>query len=188
MQPPTGPQKHGRGPRPLAIVAAAFVIVLIGGGAYFGITHLTSSDSEKPVGTVPTTWSPSPTTDATLTPRPTEPPPSLTPTQATSLSSPSASIKASPADTVRAYFAAINSGDFKRAWRLGGSNLTQGAYSAFVKGFEGTASDAVTVISVAGDRVEIELDATQTDGTHRYFAGTYTVRGGVIVAASIQRQ
>ncbi|MCX4885623.1 hypothetical protein [Streptomyces sp. NBC_00847] len=92
------------------------------------------------------------------------------------------------AHTVRAYFAAINSGDFKRAWRLGGSNLTQGAYSAFVKGFEGTASDAVTVISVAGDRVEIELDATQTDGTHRYFAGTYTVRGGVIVAASIQRQ
>ncbi|MCX5425486.1 hypothetical protein [Streptomyces sp. NBC_00078] len=57
-----------------------------------------------------------------------------------------------------------------------------------MKGFEGTASDAVTVISVAGDRVEIELDATQTDGTHRYFAGTYTVRGGVIVAASIQRQ
>ncbi|MFI2262812.1 hypothetical protein [Streptomyces tubercidicus] len=36
--------------------------------------------------------------------------------------------------------------------------------------------------------VEVELDATQTDGTHRHFAGTYTVRDGVIVAARIHRE
>ncbi|MFE9968709.1 hypothetical protein OG894_44040 (plasmid) [Streptomyces sp. NBC_01724] len=57
-----------------------------------------------------------------------------------------------------------------------------------MKSFEGTASDSVVIISVTGDKVEIELDATQADGTHRYFAGTYTVRDGVIVAADIQRK
>ncbi|WP_266839613.1 MULTISPECIES: hypothetical protein [unclassified Streptomyces] len=170
------------------IVGAVLVAILVGVGAYFGITQLTSSDSNKPAGTVPTTWSPSPTTDGTLPPQPTEQSPSLPPTQSASPTAPSSTAKAGPADGVVAYFAAINAGDYKRAWKLGGNNLTHGPYSSFVKGFEGTAADSVTVISVAGDKVEIELDATQTDGTHRYFAGTYTVHGGVIVAANIQQR
>jgi hypothetical protein len=187
-QPPTGPQKHRRGPPPLVIGGAVLLAILIGVGSYFGITQLTSSDSEKPAGTVPTTWSPSPTTDETFPPQPTEQSPSLTPTQPTGPTAPSPSVKAGPGHTVETYFAAINAGDYKRAWELGGNNLTQGSYSSFVKSFEGTASDSVTILSVVGDTVEIELDAAQTDGTHRYFAGTYTVRGGVIVAANIQRQ
>jgi len=187
-RPPRGPHKHGRGPPPLVIVGAVLVAILIGVGAYFGITELTSSDSEKPAGPVPTMRAPSPTTDATVPPQPTEQSPGSPSTQPVSPTTPPPSAKAGPADTVEAYFAAINAGDYKRAWELGGNNVTPGPYSSFVKEFEGTASDSVTVISVAGDRVEIELDATQTDGTHRYFAGTYTVRGGVIVAANIQRQ
>ncbi|MEU4352395.1 hypothetical protein [Streptomyces sp. NPDC023838] len=163
------------------------VALLIVAGAYFGVTQLTSSDSEKPASTVPTT-SPSPTTDATLPPQPTEQSTGLPPTQPASPTARSPSAKAGPADTVEAYFAAINAGDYKHAWELGGNNLTRGPYSSFVKGFEGTASDAVTVISVAGDRVEIELDALQTDGTHRHFTGTYTVHDGVIVAADVQQQ
>jgi hypothetical protein len=35
--------------------------------------------------------------------------------------------------------------------------------------------------------VAIQIDATQSDGTHKYFAGTYTVAEGVIVAAAIQQ-
>ncbi|WP_185124375.1 hypothetical protein [Streptomyces sp. TLI_185] len=105
--------------------------------------------------------------------RPVAPPPSAT---------------AGPADTVEAYFAAINAGDYKQAWDLGGKNLTHGSYSAFVNSFEGTAYDSVTVISVAGNTVGAELDATQTDGSRRYFAGTYTVRSGAIVAANIHSQ
>ncbi|MFE9600886.1 hypothetical protein [Streptomyces hokutonensis] len=170
------------------IVATVLVALLIGVGAYFGITQLTSSGSEKPAGAVPTTWSPSPTTDATLPPQPTEQSPSLPPTQPASPTAPLSSARAGPVHTVEAYFAAINAGNYKRAWELGGNNLIPGSYSSFVKEFEGTVADSVTVISVAGDKVEIELDATQTDGTHRYFTGTYTVRGGVIASANIQRQ
>ncbi|MEH0443620.1 hypothetical protein QA811_08035 [Streptomyces sp. B21-102] len=57
-----------------------------------------------------------------------------------------------------------------------------------MKSFDGTASDSVTVLSIVGNEVEIELDATQTDGTHRYFTGTYTVRDGIIVAADVAQQ
>jgi hypothetical protein len=41
----------------------------------------------------------------------------------------------------------------------------------------------LSIVSTSGDTVGVQLDATQTDGTHKYFAGTYTVKDGVIVAA-----
>ncbi|MEU3889020.1 hypothetical protein [Streptomyces sp. NPDC029041] len=131
--------------------------------------------------------SPSPTTSETALPRPTDQPPSFSPTPSspTTQSSPA---EESPERAVLAYFDAINAGDYERAWELGGKNLQEGSYSSFVQGFEDTAHDSVTIISVVGDTVEVELDATQTDGTHRYFAGTYTVHNGVIVAADIHSQ
>lgn len=183
-----GPQAHRRGLLPLIIVAAVALALFVGGGAYFGITQLTSSGSEKRVGAVPTTQSASPSGDEVLPPQPTEQTSSLSPTQPTSPTAPPSSAINGPGDTVEAYFAAINAGNYSRAWDLGGRNLAGGTYSSFVKSFEGTASDSVVIISVTGDKVEIELDATQADGTHRYFAGTYTVRDGVIVAADIQRK
>jgi hypothetical protein len=91
----------------------------------------------------------------------------------------------SPRDVVQQYFAAIDAGDYARAWSLGGKNVENGSYNSFVQGFSGTSYDAVTVISVNGDTVSIDLDATQTDGTHKYFSGTYTVQNGVIVAADV---
>ncbi|MGW2743275.1 hypothetical protein [Streptomyces sp. NPDC001450] len=94
----------------------------------------------------------------------------------------------SPGSTVKSYFDAINAGDYRRAWELGGKNIQGGSYESFEKSFEGTANESVTIKSVNGETVEVELDATQTDGTHRHFAGTYTVRDGVIVAAAIHRQ
>jgi hypothetical protein len=88
---------------------------------------------------------------------------------------------------VSAYFAAINAGDYARAWTLGGANLQGGTYDQFVQGFSTTANDSVTVLSVSGDTATIHLDALQTDGTHKYFAGTYTVHGGAIVGADIHQ-
>lgn len=86
---------------------------------------------------------------------------------------------------VEQYFAAINAGNYALAWSLGGMNIQQGSYDSFVQGFAGTSSDTVTVVSASGDTVTVQLDAAQTDGTHKYFAGTYTVKDGVIVAADI---
>jgi len=55
-----------------------------------------------------------------------------------------------------------------------------------VQEFATTVHDEVTILSVTGETATIHLDALQTDETHRYFAGTYTVRGGVIVGANIR--
>lgn len=177
---PSG-HKHNR--LLLFIAAAALLTLLIGGGAYWGIAQRTGGDSGVPVNTVP----PAPATSETFSPPPSEESPSFSPTSSspTPTSSPTAG---GPEETVEAYFDAINAGDYERAWELGGKNIQPGPYSSFVQGFEDTASDSVTIISTEGESVEVELDATQTDGTHRYFAGTYTVRNGVIVTADIQLQ
>jgi eukaryotic-like serine/threonine-protein kinase len=185
--PATTPPTRRPNRRLLFIAATVLVTLLIGGGAYFGITQWTGSDSGRPMSTVPASVSPSLTTSETLPPQPTDQPPSVSPTPSrpTAQSSPA---EGSPEGTVDAYFDAINAGAYKRAWELGGKNLQRGSYSSFVRGFADTAYDSVTIVSVVGDTVEIELDARQTDGTHRYFAGTYTVRDGVIVAADIHSQ
>jgi hypothetical protein len=90
-----------------------------------------------------------------------------------------------PAAVVRAYFAAINAHDYRRAWQLGGDHLTP-SYSQFVAGFADTASDTVEVGSAPGEVVGVLLTAVQTDGTTRYYSGTYTVRRGAITDSDIR--
>jgi Protein kinase domain len=99
---------------------------------------------------------------------------------------PAPTAPAGPAATVRAYFAAINAHDYAKAWELGGKN-TGSSYSSFVSGFDGTARDKVTVVSVSGDVVTVELAATQTDGAVVSYQGTYTVTGGVITQSHIEQ-
>jgi serine/threonine protein kinase len=100
-------------------------------------------------------------------------------------SHPATSAAAGPAATVQAYFAAINAHDYAKAWALGGKN-TGSSYSSFANGFNGTAKDNVTVLSVAGDVATVKLAATQTDGSVKYYQGTYTVTSGVITQSHIQ--
>ena len=89
-----------------------------------------------------------------------------------------------PADTVRAYIAAINGHHYARAWSLGGRN-TSGSYAGFVSGFGTTARDTLTILSVSGGVVTARLTAQQTDGTVHIYQGTYTVDHGVIVGANV---
>ena len=91
-----------------------------------------------------------------------------------------------PDSVVQEYFAAP--GDHPRAWALGGKNLQNGTYASFVNGLAGTASDTATVLSTTGDTVSVQLDARQTDGSHRFFLGSYTVEGGAIVSGNVQAQ
>jgi hypothetical protein len=92
-----------------------------------------------------------------------------------------------PAATVRAYYRAINNHNYARAWHLGG-RFTGSSYSAFAAGFQGTAHDKVSILSVIGNVVTARLAARQTDGSVRTYQGTYWVTHGVInrfdVAAS----
>jgi hypothetical protein len=112
-------------------------------------------------------------------------PPANSP-QANGSAAPSAGPTAGPADTVRAYFAAINNHDYARAWELGGQH-TGYSYSSFVNGFAGTANDSVEILSVSGDVVTAQLTAQQASGTVKAYQGTYTVSNGVIVAFDVRQ-
>ncbi len=94
---------------------------------------------------------------------------------------------ASPASVVTAFYAAINAADYQKAWDLGGKNLG-GDYDTFVSGFDTTLSDTITVDWTSGDVVHVHLDADSTMGFTKHYAGTYTVRGGVIVAGHMVQQ
>ncbi|PBC72033.1 uncharacterized protein DUF4352 [Streptomyces sp. TLI_235] len=128
-------------------------------------------------------WTVPPTT-ANPTQTPTQAPTQSAATRTVTATASPRPTSASPRQVVEQYYAALNARDYARAWALGGRNLAP-SYQQFVAGFAGTAADALTVTAVNGDTVSVLLDALQTDGTHRHYAGTYTVRNGVIVAASI---
>jgi hypothetical protein len=100
--------------------------------------------------------------------------------------SPTASPRGGPGLVVHKYFAAINKGNYARAWRLGGSNFGS-SYAAYVAGFQGTVNDVVTIISVSGSVVTANLAALQSDGTTKNFEGTYTVMDGVIARSSVHQ-
>jgi len=89
-----------------------------------------------------------------------------------------------PASVVQSYYAAINAQDYQTAWQLGGKNLSL-SYQEFVDGFADTRHDTLTIVSTTGDTVAIQLDAEQTDGSHRCYVGTYTVEDGVIIGANV---
>lgn len=111
--------------------------------------------------------------------------PSTASTRPAVSASPPASV-GSPAAIVQAYFAAINARDYARAWQLGGKS-TGSSYPAFVDGFEGTAEDTVTIISVSRDEVTAQVAASQTDGTVKDYSGVYTTADGAIVQSQVQQ-
>ena len=99
---------------------------------------------------------------------------------------PTASPPPGPAIIVEEYFAAISSGDYARAWRLGGRNFSP-SYAAYVAGFQGTVNDVITIISVEGRVVTARLAAHQADGSTKKYEGEYTVIHGVIAKSSVQQ-
>ncbi len=162
------PPRRGR----LMPVLIGFLVVAILAGAGYGVLRLRSSTSTNSIPTPP------PTT-RTITHSPSTAPP-------TSPASSSAQ-PATPAEVVTAYYNAINNHDYPRAWRLNHYLHSSETYEQFKAGFAGTSYTTLTIVSVSGDTVSMRLAATQTDGTVKYFAGTYTVQNGEIVGASVQQ-
>ena len=91
---------------------------------------------------------------------------------------------ATAAGTVQAYYAAISSHQYLRAWNLGGKN-NGGTFSQFEDGFSTTKADKVTIVSHAGDAVTARLAALQTDGSVKDFLGKYLVQDGVITTFQV---
>ncbi len=159
---PPARRRRGRG-RTVGLVVGVIVVLALAGVAAI-VLHAHNTPPAPSTITSGTSGSPSP---------------SVSPTQASSG-------PLGPAATVQAYFAAINNHDYTRAWNLGGRN-TASSFAKFESGFAGTARDNVTIISVSGDVVNVKLVATQTDGTVKDFAGTYTVDSGVITRSNINQ-
>ncbi len=90
-----------------------------------------------------------------------------------------------PGAVVMAYYQAVNNHNYARAWQLNTAAHSLSTYAAFKQGYAQTARDTVTVTGVTGDVVSIQLASAQTDGTTKYFQGSYTVQNGMIVTASI---
>ncbi|EME54201.1 hypothetical protein [Amycolatopsis decaplanina] len=92
------------------------------------------------------------------------------------------------AQTVIAFYDAINRRDFLTAWNLGGQRLAKGGtYASWANGYATTSWVALTVRSTSGNTVYVDLSARQTDGSLRTFSGSYTVSGGAITGASMKR-
>jgi serine/threonine protein kinase len=88
-----------------------------------------------------------------------------------------------PAQTVQAYFTALNAKNYPRAWQLDSVVHQNQNYQQFVKGYSGTKDNTVTIIGTNGNVVSAQLVATQVNGTVKTFSGTYTVTNGVITGA-----
>jgi tRNA A-37 threonylcarbamoyl transferase component Bud32 len=91
-----------------------------------------------------------------------------------------------PGAVVKAFYQAVNNHNYAQAWQLNTAAHSLSSYAAFKQGYAQTAHDTVTITGVSGDVVSIQLASAQTDGTTKYFQGTYTVENGIIVAASIE--
>jgi hypothetical protein len=93
---------------------------------------------------------------------------------------------ASAKAVVDQFYQDLNARDYQAAWQLGGSNVSGGAgYSAWVAGYATTASVSASTVQDSDGTVSVTLTATQTDGSVKTYAGTYSVANGVIVAAHI---
>ncbi|MBK3573005.1 hypothetical protein JHN63_04030, partial [Streptomyces sp. MBT65] len=116
---------------------------------------------------------PTPTDEATPTG-------DATPTDQATPTGTATATAAEPEAVVTAYFAAINNRDYSTAWAMGGKNLGDPDYDAFVAGYATTQRDTISQVSVRGTVVTVVLNALQTDGTSHAYNAAYTVLDGVI--------
>lgn len=106
-----------------------------------------------------------------------------------------ASDTADVAEVIRRYYAAIDAGDFQRAYALWGNEgaASGQTFEAFAAGFAETASVEVEIGELgrvepaAGSRyvrVPVVIRATTKAGVEERFEGTYTLRRAVVPGAS----
>lgn len=91
---------------------------------------------------------------------------------------------------VRAFYAAVDAGDYATAWAIGGRNFVKNStFRRFAAGFETTESSQLLVLDAVGDVVTVQVTAReQVGGGARIsvYRGTYLVRGGEIRSAGLK--
>jgi hypothetical protein len=114
----------------------------------------------------------------------TTPAPHTASTSASSGTSPSPAV-AGPAGVVKQFYRDINAHNYAAAYVLEPAIHHYKTFAQFKAGYGDTTHDTVMITGVSGDVVSVYLSAEHTDGSIHTFSGTYTVRGGKIVAANI---
>lgn len=168
--PPVMPPKRRSKALPLLFV----LMVVIGlAAAALVVLHLRSEASPTPHVTTTITGTPSPSHTSSASTSPTQtattppPPPPTTPRQ-----------------VVTAFYDAINAHQYRRAYELN-QFVHNTPFATWKQGYNTTQHVSVTFGSTSSDVVSITLTALHTDGTYKYYQGSYTVQNGVIVNASI---
>lgn len=92
--------------------------------------------------------------------------------------------RSDPAALIRSLYSAINRHEYARAWDYFGETKPAADFESFAKGYEGTVSVDVETGGVleegaAGSiyyTLPVAIRAEQKDGSHKVFAGCYTLR------------
>ena len=144
------------------------------------VTHAVTAPAAtpKPTTPAPTTTAPTTTAPAPVKTVYVQAPPKPAPPPASNYTSSTA--------VVKQFYQDINDQNYSAAWAEGGSIIGGGSYSGWVAGYATTVSVSVGTFSAYGsNQVQTSLYAVRTDGSTKTYEGTYTVSGGVIVAANI---
>ncbi|MFC9229227.1 hypothetical protein ACFTZI_09735 [Streptomyces decoyicus] len=169
--------------------------LLAGGGVAAYALASSSEPSYEAVGVTPSA-TPTPSWDLASAP-PTDvasAPPTDTwsapPTDVASPGTPDPSPSSDDASAiVEEFYRDINNRDFSAAWDLGGRNIGGNSYSAWVAGYDTTASIELSAVNTeSAGQVSAVVHATQSDGSVKLYQGTYTVSDGEIVSADISER
>jgi hypothetical protein len=175
--PPQQPPRRGKA---LPILVGCLAVVALAAAAVL-VLHLRNSGNQKAVSHSTHTVTVHASSSAG-TPSSSQNTPSTSSSQGTQTQAGSSG----PGAVVMAFYRAVNNHNYARAWQLNTAAHSISSYAVFKQGYAQTAHDTVTITGVSGDVVSIQLASAQTDGTTKYFQGSYTVQNGIIVSASIQ--
>ena len=163
-----GPRRKGRGWLAYSAVAA---VLIVAAAVVVGV-HIASQGSALPESVPTASTTPTRSVSSSARPR-----------RVGHSSVGHSSVGHGPASVVRAYYKALNNGDFAKAWALGGKNLGQN-FAAFVAGFAQDANIGIMSLTATGNTVTAKTHAVELDGETKVLSLTYTVVNGVITAVS----
>lgn len=128
-----------------------------------------------------------PTTTVTASDKPT-PSPSRTAATRTAPTTRAVAPYVDPVAVVQKFYSDLNSKNFRAAWNAGGYNFTNGGdYKSWVAGYADTTGVIGTARDIGGSQVSTEFSAVHVDGSVVRYAGTYMVRGAIIVSGHLHR-
>ena len=179
------------GPTLLPVWLVAVIALLAFAGSA-GATYLLTSSPAQQRSDAPSGYSqplpdPTPPDPTAPGPDPTTPAPDPTTPDPTTPAPADTTPAGDPAAVVRQYYADLNAQDYQDAWQLGADNFAGTSFDQWKSGFAGTVSVQVQADDDPSDpsTADVVIDSLQSDGSTQHYTGTYSVEGGLIVAASV---